>query len=363
MNLTKNEILLAILLTLFLSPWISEGTAQDTPPESAAAAEHDQKAEATDAAKAIDETAATNDAAEPKSDEELQLIEYPIAIFPFQERGKEVAGLGSSIADLMFANLVVDPSLFLVERDELKKILTEAELNLSGVVNPGEAIEIGQLTGAKLIVTGSIFQVENQIFLVAKVISTETSRVVGASVKGDARDTSDTLAQSLSREVIKVIKNRSDQLVARPLKQVDRIAALKTKLNDRKLPSVWISVDERHVGQATIDPAAETELIVFCRGAGFTVIDSAGDKSNADYLIQGEGMSEFATRHGNLISIKARLEIKVIDRKSGEIVAADRQTRVAVDLVEQIAGKQALQEAAADIAERLLPKIPNSKPK
>jgi threonine synthase len=76
-----------------------------------------------------------------------------------------------------------------------------------------------------------------------------------------------------------------------------------------------------------------------------------------DYAFAKQMAAEFATRHGNLVSVKARLEVKVVDRKSGRVVAIDRQTHVAVDLVEQIAGKQALQEAAADIAERLLPKI------
>ena len=42
---------------------------------------------------------------------------------------------------------------------------------------------------------------------------------------------------------------------------------------------------------------------------------------------------------------------------SGEIIAIDRQTSVAVGLTERIAGKSALQSAAALIAERLLPKI------
>jgi hypothetical protein len=35
----------------------------------------------------------------------------------------------------------------------------------------------------------------------------------------------------------------------------------------------------------------------------------------------------------------------------------DRQTAVAVDLSEQLAGKAALQEAAAVLAERMLPKL------
>ena len=38
-------------------------------------------------------------------------------------------------------------------------------------------------------------------------------------------------------------------------------------------------------------------------------------------------------------------------------VAVDRQVAVEVDLTEQIAGKKALQSAAAAIAERMLPKL------
>ncbi len=289
---------------------------------------------------------------------ELQLIEHPIAILPFRERGKEVQEMGGQVADLLFAKLIVDPSLFLVDREDLDKTVSEAELNLSGIVNPKEAIAIGQLTGARLIVTGSVFQIDNTIYLVAKIIGTETSRVIGASVKGVVGDGLDGLANRLGAEIIRAIKKRSDALVAKPVDKGDRIAALQKRLGNAKRPTVWISVEERHVGRTTIDPAAETELTLFCKETGFTVIDpDQGSSQQADYLIQGEGMSEFATRHGNLISVKARLEVKIVDRATGKVVAIDRQTRVAVDLVEQIAGKQALQDAAADIAERLLPKL------
>ena len=84
---------------------------------------------------------------------------------------------------------------------------------------------------------------------------------------------------------------------------------------------------------------------------------SQGNQTPAKILITGEAISEFAVRRGNLISAKARLEVKAIDRASGKVLAVDRETRVAVDVADQIAEKTALQEAAADIAERLLPKI------
>lgn len=97
---------------------------------------------------------------------------------------------------------------------------------------------------------------------------------------------------------------------------------------------------------------------------GFEVIDAQeGNKSQADIVITGEGISEYAARTGNLISVKARLEIKVVDRETDKVIAVDRQTRLAVDLGEQLAGKQALQNAAADIAGRLLPEIVNKKKK
>jgi hypothetical protein len=73
-------------------------------------------------------------------------------------------------------------------------------------------------------------------------------------------------------------------------------------------------------------------------------------------LITGEGLSEFAGRHGALVTVKARVESKAIDRKTNKVLAVDRQTAVTVDLSEQFAGKAALQAAAA-MAERVLPKL------
>lgn len=280
----------------------------------------------------------------------------PAAILAFAERGVAVKGTADKVTDLLFAELAVNDGLWLVDRQDLQQTLSEQELSASGMVNPAQAVKIGSLTGAKVLITGSVFEVDKDLHIVAKVIGTETTRVLGASVKGLARDDLGPLVTQLAAKVAETITQKASLLVAPEIKLEDRLAALNKALGDKRRPTVSVRIAERHVGQATIDPAAETEISLFCKETGFKVLDRA-DAAKADIRIEGEGFSEFGLRRGNLVSVKARIEVKAVDHKSGEVVAIDRETAVEVDLTEQIAGKKALQTAAARIAERMLPKL------
>ncbi len=284
---------------------------------------------------------------------------YSVAILSFETRGAGMEGLGEDVRDLLFAGLVENEKILLVERNELDQILEEAKLNLSGNVNSQQVTQIGQLTGAKILITGSVFKVSNKIYIVAKIIGTETGKVLGKSVNGTEKI--DVLTNVLIKKVDEAIISTASTLMPAAIDEGSLLARISSQLKGRTLPPVYVNISEKHIGKSMEDPSAETEIMHIYKKLGGTVIDKEeGDISNVKYKILGQGFSEFATRTRDLISVKARLEIKVLDQ-NGEVIAIDSQTTVKVDLNEILAGKAALQEAARLIAERIIPTLGEEK--
>jgi hypothetical protein len=279
-----------------------------------------------------------------------------VAIFDFESKEEAVRDLGPKIATLLNAHLSTDPNMILVERAELEKALGEQELGLSGTVSSETAAKVGHLTGAKVLVTGKVFKADRDLMLVAKVIGTETSRVYGQLSKGPASGSLDDVVSQLAQKISTTVNAKADTLIAKVPTREDRVAAINKALHDAKRPVVSVRIPEQHFGGPVADPAAQTELSLILQQAGFTLAD---DKSaqKPDVEIIGEAFSAFGLRRGNLISCKARVELKAQSRVDGKIIAVDRETSVAVDIAEQVAAKTALQNAAAELVSRLAPKL------
>jgi hypothetical protein len=279
-----------------------------------------------------------------------------VAVFDFDSQDETVRGLGPKVAELINVNLSANPQIITVERAELEKVLGEQVLGLSGTVSSESAAKVGQLTGAKVLVTGRVFKVDEQTLIVAKVIGTETSRVYGEMVQGGPTSTVADLSTALAKKIAADISEKSDTLVAKVESREQHIARLKQSVAGKTLPVVSVKIDERHYGPHIIDPAAQTELSAILQQCGFTLVDENGT-NRPTVKITGEAFSAFGTQKGSLISCKSRIELTARDVATGKILLVDRQTSVGADIAEQTAAKTALENAADQLADRLLPKL------
>src|SRR5262249_444259 len=133
-----------------------------------------------------------------------------VAVFNFDSQDEAVRDFGPKVAEIFNADLLANPGGITVERAELDKVLSEQEMGLAGTGSTERAAKVGQLTGAKVLVTGRVFKVENQTMIVAKIIGTETSRVYGSVVQGAPTVSIVDLSSNLAAKVSTILSEKGE---------------------------------------------------------------------------------------------------------------------------------------------------------
>ena len=112
-----------------------------------------------------------------------------ISILPFHTNKKlSKQRTGYALAELLTHSFRKYPNFKIVERIELNRIFDELKLNMSGIADPETAVKIGQLSGAKLEVFGSLEKIGSKYNINARMVETETGDIISTAYKSVRSD-------------------------------------------------------------------------------------------------------------------------------------------------------------------------------
>ena len=129
-----------------------------------------------------------------------------IAVVQFQDKGSlGIEDAGEIVAGWMNGSLHKTGVFTLYERVLLQDVLAEQNIGLTGVMDESTTIEIGKIFGVEAIVTGTISRFASTFSIVARLIDTETGKVIAtAEIKTKDIDAlaeaTDGLAMELAKE-------------------------------------------------------------------------------------------------------------------------------------------------------------------
>ena len=275
-----------------------------------------------------------------------------VAVYDFTgEAG--AASYGKMATTLVTADLTTETNLALVERKELTKTLREQAFGVSGMVSSDAAAQIGHMTGAKVLVAGQVVKTgDNHLVIVANIIGTETGRLFADQVEGGADKMMD-LTSQLSRKIARTISDQTANLVA-PAQETSaqRLARIVKSIPGTNRPSVSVNILlPAGIGHSV---TAESEFGIILLKAGFQVVDEKSERK-PDIEITGVDDISAAPSQGGLFSYRAVIELKIQERRSGNILAFDRQESAATDAARLGADATAQVNAVDALAERVLP--------
>ena len=276
-----------------------------------------------------------------------------VAVYDFTDADAREGHYAGKITTLVTADLTAETNIVMLERTELKKALSEQAFGVSGMVSADAASKIGQITGAKVLVAGEVIMTgNNHLVIVANIIGTETGRLFAAKVDGSTEDLL-RLSTELSHKIAQTIANQTTNLLVVSESRADRLEHLIKNLKGTNRPTVSVNFywpKGNHVHARTV----EVEFGSVLQKAGFTVVDGNSERK-PDVEITGLTDASAGPRRGDLFSCRAILEVKIQDRRSGALLAIDRQETTVTDIGAKAAERAAQSCAADDIAERLLP--------
>jgi hypothetical protein len=311
--------------------------------------------------------AQADDAAAPKA--ELRLAVFDVDVV------KGLEAEPAAVTDQIVTMLSARQGVVLVNRDQLSKVADEHKIALSGLVDNASAVQLGKFVSAKYVVVGRASRIGSMQYIVLKFIEVETTIQTTVAARAKLTDGVEGLLDAL-QEPLEARLTELQQAKADPADM--KLAELSRQVKSLRGKVFLVSVSEDHVGRPLADPAAQLAVVARLQVLGCEAIvphepvpdwkktlaeTGVYDQQAIDYLIEGEGTSAFAAQLQGLTSCRARVELRVVPVPGHAVQMNNRGVGARADLVETLAAKAALEDAATDAIDTLLPKLAEAQEK
>ena len=304
----------------------------------------------------------------PKVKKPVPLRDIRVAVFDMEVLEGLKAQPGALTDQI---NVVLDalPKVTIVNRTEIKKVAAEHKMALTGLVDLSSAVKMGKFLNAQYIVVGRASKIGSNYYLVIKIVDVETTVQTTVSAKSPAEGGAEALLKRLSPALRKRVRG-----LQKPVVTPEDKALMKLRKAAEPLAGavVLVHVTETHINRPLKDPAAQMGVANRLRSLGFEVVmvtdpqigwkgrllkSGKYGRDRIDYLLEGEAVSAHAAEIHNLISCRARAELRLITLPGRTITVVEKGVAAKVDLVEALAAKAALEEAGIQATDAVVMRL------
>ncbi|MDR2104372.1 MAG: CsgG/HfaB family protein, partial [Deferribacteraceae bacterium] len=107
--------------------------------------------------------------------------ETTVAVIPLDAADKSLAANAEYFTEQLYFAAAEYRGWKSVERKDIQKILNEIKFNLSGLADDASVIKLGELSGAQLLITGSLYQKDDSFEVYLKLIDAESGETLSVT--------------------------------------------------------------------------------------------------------------------------------------------------------------------------------------
>lgn len=115
-----------------------------------------------------------------------------IAVFDFNafslNMSEDAGAIGRGLATMIATELASRPQVQVVDRQEIDRLVESRQVALSGRMDDGQAVQLGQLLGAQYVVVGNVALQRDQARIDLRLLNVESGAVEKADRRQGSRD-------------------------------------------------------------------------------------------------------------------------------------------------------------------------------